>query len=791
VKRLIAIWLLVSALSACSIVAANEAIAIREPVDYVNVFIGTDKFEGRTRWGAYGGTYPGAVAPFGMIQMTPETSRREPRGYYYSQSQILGFSLVNHKSGYPNGSAGDLFIMPFVGDLSNIEEGYSASFSHANEQASPGYYRVLLDDYDIEVEFAAAQRSGMVRFTFPEGRDAYIIIEVGKENLTVDNNCTTISGVHKNYWFVMEFEQPFSVIGEVGQGVYVCFAPSSTKTILMKVGMSMVSINGAQVNMDTELLGWDFDGLRKKTSEAWAKELGKIDISGGTYEQKTIFYTALYHSFLLPHVSSDVDGHYRGADGQVYLDLQRTHYTVFSPWDTFRTLHPLLTLLMPDRQSDMVHSLITMYEQSGRLLTGPMTGNHAVPIIVDSYFKGAANFDIGLAYQAMHAALLEPPYGRPDIAEYTIFGYVPAELDYSVTKTLEYSYDDWALSRIAELLGKIDDKCELLKRALYYRNVFNGSIRLMMPKYSDGSWAEDREGFLEGDAWTYSWCVPHNVQDLINLMGGREAFSELLDRCFEEGYYIHDNEPPLHYAYLYSYAGQPWKTQERVHIIMEQSYLDEPGGLPGNDDLGSLSSWYVFSALGFYPVCPGMPYYVLGSPIFANATVYLPNGKQLVIDSPMASSDNIYIQTAKFNDLDLGKPWIEHSMLASGGILHIDLDSEPDKEWGTQEDKDPYSMTTGKPLFEVSNLCLSTNTVNAGESFGVDVTVKNMGSEPGTTELRLLIDGEHMTSKWVLVNPGEILDVSIETQLYALGTHDITVNMLEPQTILVKAGLPF
>lgn len=681
--------------------------------------------------------------------------------------------------------------MPFVGDVQGMKPGYASSFSHNNEEASPGYYRVFLEEYGIDVEFAAAQRSAMANFSYPAGEHAGLLLEVNQDSITVVDE-STLSGQYGSYRFVIEFDQPFMSIEKVSNGTCVLFGELEKTNLIMKIGLSMVSVDGAMQNMATELpQGWDFLGLRQQARKAWADELGRIEVEGGTARERTIFYTALYHSFLLPHVISDVDGNYRGADGKIHSEPDRIHYTAFSPWDTFRTLHPLLTFLMPDRQSDMVHSLITEYEQGRGLRTGPMTGNHAVPIIVDSYFKGAADFDIELAYQAMRAALMEPPYGRGDISSYLEYGYVPAELNYSVTKTVEYAYNDWTLMRFAELLGKSEDALELAERSLYYRNVFNGSIRLTMPKYADGSWAEDREGYNEGNTWVYSWFVPHNVQDLVNLMGGRLAFAELLDRCFDEGHYVHDNEPPLHYAYLYAYSGHPWKVQDRVREIMENSYLDTPGGIRGNDDLGSMSSWYVFSALGFYPVCPGVPEYVLTSPIFTKSVIHLPNGEQLVIESPAASTENKYIQSVAFEQEEREQPWIEHAKLAAGGNLTYELGSSPNKSWGSLKEHAPYSLTTGEPMFTLSDLRLSTDVVETNEPFDVHVVVSNTSDVPGTVELQLIVDDEHVASEWVLVNGNETKEFSIETRLHALGSHHVGVNSLEPQTVTVNVGLPF
>jgi len=740
----------------------------KEPVDYVNPFIGTDATSLPAPWGAYGGTYPGAVVPSGMIQLTPETREAgEPRGYYYKDKRIRYFSFVDHKSGYPSGSSGDIHMMPITEEIVEAEKDYSSSFSHGKETASPGYYMVTLQDYNIKTEFTTTERAGLCRFIFPKTNNSNILI----------------------FDFFIEFSKPFESYGAFKDGIFVHYNTSENEVILAKIGVSTVSINGARKNLEAEIPDWDFDRVQTEAKESWNRELKKIEVEGGTEDQKVIFYTALYHSLLLPYIDTDVSGEYRGRDGKVHMAEDYIHYCGFSPWDTFRSEHPLLTLLFPGKERDIIRSLIDVYEQTGWLPTGPMTGNHAIPIIVDSYLKGITDFNIEEAYQAMRKSLIGPPFGREDIASFLKFGYVPAEKNRSVTKTLEYAYNDWVLAHFAEIRNQEEDYSRLIKRAHYYRNIFKSSERFMVARNKDGSWAIG--GYAEGNKWTYSCFVLHDVQGLINLMGGRKAFTEKLERCFEEGHYNHDNEPPLHYAYLFDYAGMPWKTQKYVRKVMAKSYTTEPGGLPGNDDLGALSSWYVFSAMGFYPVCPGRPSYEIGSPIFRKVTIHLSNGKDFVIEAHNVSGENKYIQSATLNSKSLNRPWIAHSEIVNGGTLTFQMGPQPNKEWGSAPEVAPPSMTEGTPKFEYSTLELASTEVNANEPLTMYLTVKNIGNAVGTTELKLYVDGEFVKSKWVLVEPGESKKVGITTILYELGDHEITIGSLEPKTVKVKAASLF
>ena len=791
VKRSIWVALLVSMIFLSVFVILGTA-NNKEPVDYVNPFIGTGKFIGPSQWGAYAGTYPGAVVPFGMIQLTPETRETgEPRGYYYEDKKIRYFSLVDHKSGYPSGSSGYICVMPITGDITEIKKDYSSSFSHDKETAFPGYYAVILEDYNIKAEFTATERAGFCKFAFPKsGNSNILLLDVSEEYIQSVNN-RHIVGQKGKFYFAIEFSKPFNLYRTFENGVFVQYCTSENEVILAKVGISSVSTDGARKNLKAEIPDWDFDRVRTEAEESWNKMLKRIEIEGPTEDQKVIFYTALYHTLLLPYIFTDVNGEYKGLDGKVHIAEDYTYYYGFSPWDTFRSQHPLLTLLEPAKERDMIRSLIDMYEQSGRLPTGPMTGNHAIPIIVDSYVKGITDFDFNKAYEAMRKSIMEPPFGRRDIAVYLELGYVPAEQNDSATKTLEYAYDDWALAQFAKTFEREEDYNTLMKRAYYYRNVFDLSTRFMSAKTKEGAWTIG--GFIEGNTWVYSWFVPHDPQGLINLMGGYEAFNTRLEECFDKNHYMHDNEPLLHYAYLFSYARVPYRTQKWVREIMATSYAVGPGGLPGNDDLGALSSWYVFSAMGFYPVCPGRSMYVIGSPIFDKVTIHLPEywgGKDFVIIAKNNSKKDKYVQSATLNSQPLNRSWNTHSEIVNGGTLVFEMGSEPNKEWGSAAGDAPLSMTKGSPDFEYSGFELSSTVVNVGEPFTVSAGIKNVGDALGTAVVSLYIDGDLAQTEGIILSPGKESEVGITTTLYEIGEHEVAIASMEPKTVTVEAVEP-
>jgi predicted alpha-1,2-mannosidase len=742
---------------------------LKDLTKYVNPFIGTSCFRG-------GHTSPGAQVPFGMTQWTPETQEYGPHDgfppvpYYYLNSTISGFRGSHYPSGAWMGEYGCITIMPTTGDIETSSKKRSSAFSHMNEKAWPGYYSVFLDDYETKVELTATMHAGFLRFTPPSPCDNLnIIINTRKEggHVKIIPETMEVVGYTKEHgrsitpdnfagYFVAEFSKPFSSYGtwrdkeihlgsktaktEKGHrgGAFVRFASRPSEVILMRVGTSFISIDQARQNLKSEIQEWDFDRVRREAKELWNKELNKIEVVGGTKDQRIIFYTALYHCLLLPRVFSEGNKYYSPFDGKTH---EGVYYEDFSLWDTYRTEHPLLVLVEPERDSEMIRSLIQMYEEFGWMPKWPnpgysnvMIGTHADSVIADAYLKGIIDFDAEKAYEAMHKNAMVPPSGsqapmycdtllppggyeaRGGLSYYKKMGYVPADVvKEAASRTLEFAYDDFCIAQMAKALGKREDYELFIKRARYYKNVFDSYTGFVRGKNSDGSWIEPFEPtewydyITEGTPWHYTWYVPQDVQGLIDLMGGKEPFIEKLDIFFEMGskeggpnfgknaYYWHGNEPSQHIAYLYDYVGEPWKTQRWVKEIMGKSYGKGPAGLCGNDDAGQTSAWYVFSAMGFYPVCPGEPSYEIGSPIFDEVIIHLDReyykGGRFVIKANNVSEINKYIQSATLNRKPLAKPWITHEDIANGGTLIFEMGPNPNKEWGSKSEQAPPSMT--------------------------------------------------------------------------------------------------
>ncbi|TDW97428.1 GH92 family glycosyl hydrolase [Dinghuibacter silviterrae] len=555
---------------------------------WVDPFIGTTVSAVDTRWGNEGGVYPGAVAVSGFIQLTPET---RGGGYDYRDNHILRFSCTGHYSGFPGGSAGHFYVMV----------GGAHPFAHRDEVASPGYYRVRFSDDSTLVEAVATPRTGMFRFIFRKGTQPRIYIGDTSDAAYL-------------------FSQPCVSREPAQEGVVLTFAP--TDTLLLRVSVSTAGPESARRNIAVE--GSDnFDTLRHRTQAAWTKALGALQIEGTDKKHDRIFYTALYHSLLLPWIISDVDGWYRGADGKLHRSAT-TEYGGFSPWDTFRTLHPLLALFFPQKESDIVRSMLDVYRQRGYLPTESMTGNHAIPIIVDAIVKGVPCIDTALAYEAMAKSIVKGPFLQNDMAIYRRLGYIPFDYPESVSRTLEYAYDDACLARLP---GPYREMLDSSSRA--YRRLFDPVSLLLLPRKGDSVLrSAGNAGYKEGDAWGYSYFVPQDPAGLINYLGQGPLFAARLDSILSAGLIPFDNETVLQIPYLFSVAGYPDLTAKWVRRIMETRYQDKPGGLPGNDDLGAMSSWYVWSAIGFYPFCPGKPDYVVGSPLVKTVrALHLPAGK--------------------------------------------------------------------------------------------------------------------------------------------------------------------
>lgn len=755
---------------------------------FVNPFIGTTKSNVLTSWGGNGGTYPGAVAPSGNIQLTPETRVTGAKGYDYSDCSIFFFSCFKHFSGFPEGSSGQVFILP-VEEGKNFEPGkYSRPFSHTQEQARPGYYKVLFNDNQTTAEATVSTRTGILKFTFPAKVTPQIYIGeagnisvIGKRSIQASSNNTVIN-------LSTDIIESNTVKG----GYLLTFKKSneSEQSISLKISSSTVNFEGAQHNIDTEIGGLDFDAIYKRTNEEWIAQLATVDIETPSSANKQVFYTALYHSLLIPWVVSDADGRYKGTDGKIYQAQGKNEYGGFSPWDTFRSLHPLLTLLYPEKQKDVIISMLNIYEQTGYLPTETMTGNHAVPIIVDAYLKGITGYNRNLAYTAMRKSILEGPFVKNDMEVYHHLGYVPFSRSESVTRTVEYAYDDWALSQFSRIVMKNTADQQLLeKRGLNYRNLFHPSDLFMLPRQGNEYKVNPgMTGYKEGNKWIYTYFVPHNAKDLINLLGGPIAFSNRLDSAMTNNVILYDNETVLHLPYLFNAAGMPALTQKWLRDIMLNRFSATPGGLPGNDDLGSMSSAYIFNAIGLYPISPGNPNYAIGAPLFESVTLHLSNQKDLVINAQNQSAKNKYVETLSFNNKLYNQLDIPHELLAKGGRLDFVMSADAIQTW--PKDRNPVSLSATKQDADIKLLkyTISKKIVNPNEEFQIKFTLKNEGSL-GTKQVVFYANGKPWLFKHVLLEPGATITDSTSGRLYALGKVKIRTSPLSTTIIKVIAPL--
>ena len=744
-------------------VVSVSVIAQTKFVKYVDPFIGTD---------GHGHTYPGATLPFGMVQLSPDTDITGwdwCSGYHYSDNSIIGFSHT-HLSGTGCADYGDILFMPTVGELKTIPgsksvpgSGYRSSFDHKNEIVEAGYYSVRLDDYKIKVELTATKRTGIHKYTFPKSDQSNIIIDLvhgiedqinGAELNIIDSK--TISGFRrssgwaKNHcvYFYAEFSKPFQTFGVVENGnvligkkystqknlkAFVKYSTTNNEAILVKVGISHTSIEGAKRNLKAEAESLNFDVAKRNAQNEWEKELSKISVESKDERQMNIFYTSLYHSLLNPNTFSDVNGAYIGMDNKIHSLKNRDMFSVFSLWDTFRADHPLFTIIDKKKASDMVNALITKFDESGLLPiwelasneTGTMIGYHSIPVIADAYFKGIRDYDVEKAFAAMKISAMQNHHG---LDSYKEMGYISSDLENeSVSKTLEYAYDDWCIAMMAKDLGKMDDYKIFIERSKYYSNLFDPSTSLMRPK-KNGKWFEPFDpysvsgNYTEANSWQYSFFVPHDVNGLIHLMGGNEKFISKLDQLFTTdpkltgrvqsditgliGQYAHGNEPSHHMAYLYNYAGAPWKTQQKVHEIVTTLYSEKADGLCGNEDCGQMSAWYVMSSLGFYPVCPGDEKYIFGTPSFGKITIKTGEKNKFMVIANNISENNFYIQSAKLNGKDYPFSYIKHSDLVKGGKLVFEMGPNP-SNWGTEIKNCPTS--------EVDNKFITTPYLISGE----------------------------------------------------------------------------
>lgn len=750
---------------------------------YVDPFIGTTVSNVATKWGNIGGTYPGAVAPSGIIQLSPETRVTGARGYNYADSSIYYFSCFKHASGYPEGSSGRFFIMP-IGERVEFGAGkYSARFSHSNEKASAGYYKVHFEQENITAEATATTRTGMFRFTFAPGSRPHIFI----------GDCGDITSpsakiIHaSNNHAVLNFSESYVDKKQVDGGWLFTFL-ALPKDIVVKISTSSVGYAGAQNNIDQEIGRLDFDQVHLQTSQAWQKLLAVVDVNDSNEQNKTVFYTALYHSLLLPWILNDADGRYKGADGLIHQRTGDAQYDFFSPWDTFRSLHPLLTLLYPQKQKDVILSMLDVYKQSGYLPTESMTGNHGIPIIVDSYLKGITGFDKALAYKAMKKSIVDGPFVQKDMEVYNQKGYIPYTRPESVTRTVEYAYDDWALSQFAgQVMHNIADEQLLSKRGGNYRNLLNTSELLMLPRNgNDFKLQPGTSGYKEGDKWVYSYFVPQNGRDLINMMGGDDQFAIRLDSLLTNNVVLFDNETVFHLPYLFNQAGKPQLTQKWVRQIMQNRFSATPGGLPGNDDLGSTSSWYVFSAMGIYPICPGQPLYAIGVPMFKSVTLHLSNGKNFVINSNNSSAKNNYVQSVQINSSVWEKLIMPHSLLVKGGVMTFNMGSNQ-SSWPANKSPIELSTTQQNTSFKMVNVSANKKMVHPNEPLWIRFTLTNAGAT-GIKTVKVSANGKPYGTKNCLVEAGHTITDSILSRLYPVGKTKLKLE--GGKQLIVEVKLP-
>jgi predicted alpha-1,2-mannosidase len=789
------VYILFLIISGCS---TSDHYALNSMVD---PFIGT---------GGHGHTYPGASMPFGMVQLGPDTRKDSwdgCSGYHYSDSTIMGFSHT-HLSGTGCADYGDIRFMPTTGDVkirpgaqNDPSSGYRSRFSHQDENASPGYYRVGLTDYSIDAAFTVTRRCGLHQYTFPASEKANIIIDLTESVSTEKNldlsvqilNDHEISGYRKSsgwaadqaVYFYAIFSRPFysygtAINGEVSEETgkaagsdvqaFVGYKTKENEKILVKVGISGVSVEGARKNLMAEIPDWNFDQVKRKAEEEWDRKFRRIEVKGGRPEDRKKFYTALYHCYLAPNLFSDCDGQYRGNDGKVHTAKDFEVYTVFSLWDTYRALHPLMTILEPERTSDFINTFLDIYDKAGLLPVWELAGNetncmigyHAVPVIVDAYLKGIGGFDPEKAYAAVRNSAEQDHFGLKYYREY---GYIPAEMEgEAISKTLEYAYDDWCIAMMAKKLGKDDDYRYFIRRAQYYKNLFDPDTRFLRGK-RNGMFTvpfnptEVNFMLTEANTWQYTFYVPQDINGLKELTGGNEPFDKKLDEMFTAstglsgrnqsditgliGQYAHGNEPSHHMAYLYDYTGKPYKTQKLAREIMNDLYGSDQAGLCGNEDCGQMSAWYVLSAMGFYPVTPGSGQYAIGSPLFEEIRIKLGDGKDFIITATNNNSSNIYIKSANLNGNKYEKSYLAHEVIIKGGKLSFEMGPAPDLNWASESEDWPESaisanIITPVPFFEAPS-----------SSFQDDITINLRHVNP-ESQIYYRFDGEMQDTTYKL-----------------------------------------
>jgi predicted alpha-1,2-mannosidase len=746
----------ISAVIALIIIIISFSFISIKPNDYIKY---VDPFIGS---GGHGHVFVGANVPFGGVQVGPTNFNKGwdwSSSYHYSDSIVKGFCHLN-VSGTGMSDLGELTVMPATGELKinagtqdRHLKGYASLYSKDKESASPGYYQVMLDRYDIKVELTATERSGLHKYTFPKSSESRIIIDLGEgsadrptDTYLRQINDTLFEGYRFSSGWASDQREFFSLVvskpvkdfiiynngrkvkASEKKGVFLKgfleFSTKKNEVIYLKMGVSPVSSSNGLDNLMTEIPGWDFDRVLKDAEYKWNKELSKINIKTKDKAKKRVFYTAMYHSMIAPNIFQDLNGEYRGTDKKVYKDTSFTNYTLFSLWDTYRAAHPLYTITHPERVSDMVNSMVKIFEQQGKLPvwhlrgneTNTMPGYSAIPVVVDACLKGFEGIDL----EKVYAAVKESATGdhEPGVKDLMKYGYIPSDyMAESIASTMEYAIADWGIAQLAAKLNKPKDYEYFLNRSKSYKNYFDPETKFMRGKMADGSWrtpfdpksAQHRvNDYCEGNAWQYLWLTPQDPEGLIELLGGDKGFTTKLDQLFsissdlEEGssmditgligQYAHGNEPSHHTTYMYAYAGEQYKIPKNVRYITTNLYSDKPDGLSGNEDCGQMSSWYIFSSMGFYPVNPSNGAYVFGSPLFDQVDLNLGNGKSMKIIAENNSDTNIYIQEVTLNGVEHKYSFITHKDLVNGGVLKFVMGSTPNLDFGKDPKYRPKSM---------------------------------------------------------------------------------------------------
>ncbi len=705
---------------------------------YVNTFIGT---------GGHGHTYPGATMPFGMMQLSPDT-RLDGwdgcSGYHYSDNYIYGFSHT-HLSGTGVSDYGDVLLMPTnelnFNNGANGKKGYRAHFSHDEEFASPGFYKVHLDSTNIHVELTVTERAGMHRYEYPSPENQWVMLDLEHRDQLLDFNITKVSNTeikgfrHSNAWatnqqlfFHIRFSHPIKMEeffhrtpDRRSRKAGIEIINPNNEPVFVSIGISAVDEEGALKNLNEEIGSKSFEQLKQEANDTWEKQLEKIVIESNNEDYKTNFYSALYHTMIAPNLYQDVDGRYRGMDLEIHQTNAFDYYTVFSLWDTYRAAHPLYTIIEQDRTNDFVNTMLAKYDEGGIIpiwdlsanYTGCMIGYHGIPVIADAYLKGIQGFDAQKALQAMKHSATRDHLG---LESYKSIGFIPVEEESeSVSKTLEYAYDDWTISEMAKAMGEDETAKEYAVRAQYYKNLYNPETGFMQGRFRN-TWFgpfdpfEVNFNYTEANAWQYSLYAPQDITGLYQLMGGKDKLEAHLDELFTVksetsgrdqaditgliGQYAHGNEPSHHMAYLYNFVNKPHKTQEKVHQILTELYTPTPDGISGNEDCGQMSAWYVFSALGFYPVTPGSNEYIIGTPIVDKATINLENGNTFTIIAKNLSEENMYVKAVHLNGEPLNRTYISHDEIMNGGFLEFEMTNSA-SEWGSAEGQEPKTTIDG------------------------------------------------------------------------------------------------